>query len=666
MVLEMFLSGLGQVLTWSTMAFMVLGVLIGLLVGAIPGLAGITGLVLIMPFTFGMEPVPAFALLLGAFAVTATGDTISAVMLGVPGTAASQATVLDGFALAKKGQAGRGLGAAYMSSLIGGILGGLFMAVTLPLITPIIMLFGMPEFFLLAVLGLTMVASLSGRSLIKGLAAASLGLILAMVGYAPVQALPRYAFGIEYLYGGLPLLPFLLGVFGLPELVDLASKRLSISAVPDGQSVGRGIIDGIRDALRHWWLVLRCSAIGIYIGLVPGIGGAVADWFAYSYVVQSSKDKSQFGKGDIRGVIAPEAATNSLRGGELIPTVVFGIPGSAGMAVLLSAMLIHGLRPGIPMLTTQLDVTFSLVWTLIFANIIAALVMMFCSHYIAKLAFVPSALIIPGIVVLLMMGAYLANFSIADWIVLVLAGVLGYWLKQAGWPRPPLVLAIVVGPIMEPALRISLQVHGVSFLTRPMALVIGALILLVIGRTIWQYVRRHRSADNEVEAGEGYEHNPPLSLPLSALCFVLFACAAYFSLPWPASVRQFPLVISLAGLLSLAIVLYRDMREARAYVAARSGLGEAMRDGLASAGLFTAWPMYAWFAGIIVGAMLIGQELTLILFVAAFLALQSGYPWRVWLPYTIGVAVLLFGLYGKILNVFWYQPLIPLRQMLGL
>src|SRR5690606_3792656 len=177
----------------------------------------------------------------------------------------------DGYPLAKQGQAGRALGAAYSSSLVGGILGGVFMFLTLPLIAPIILLFGMPEFFLLAILGLTMVASLSGRSLAKGLGAAMIGLMLSMVGYAPVQAIPRYAFGIEYLYAGLPLLPFLLGIFGLPEIVELANSRSSISQVGAGRSVSRGIFEGVRDTLGNWWLVIRCSGLGIYVGLVPGI-----------------------------------------------------------------------------------------------------------------------------------------------------------------------------------------------------------------------------------------------------------------------------------------------------------------------------------------------------------------------------------------------------------
>lgn len=662
----MFVSGLAQVLAWPTVGYMFLGTLLGLVIGAIPGLAGVTGLVLIMPFTFGMEPVAAMAVLLGAFAVTATGDTITAVLIGVPGTSASQATVLDGYALAKKGQAGRALGAAYTSSLIGGVLGGIFMAITLPLITPIILLFGMPEFFLLAVLGLTMVASLSGRSLIRGLGAASIGLILAMIGYAPVQPMPRYAFGIEYLYAGLPLLPFLLGIFGLPELVDLGSKKSGISDVAREQSLGRGIIDGIGDTLKHWWLVIRCSAVGIYVGLVPGIGGAVADWFAYSYVVQSSKDKSQFGKGDIRGVIAPEAATNSLRGGELIPTVVFGIPGSAGMAVLLSAMLIHGLRPGATMLTTQLDITFSLVWTLIFANVIAACIMIGFSQYIAKLIYVPSGMIIPGIVVLLMMGSFMANFAIGDWIVLILAGVLGYWLKQAGWPRPPLVLAIVLGPIMEPALRISLQVHGLGFLFRPMALLIIALILLVAGRNLYLYVQSRRAGASNPEVGEGYEGNPLLSIVLTAIGFPLFIGATLIALQWPNSVKQFPLVIASAAVLIFASILYVDARESRAYVRERTGLKQAIRDSVMQADMPSALPMYAWFFGIIATAMLFGQQIALILFVVAFLALRSRYSWKLWVPYTLVIIALIFGLYGNVLNVFWHRPLIPVLQMLGL
>jgi len=665
MVFEMLMSGLAQVVAWPAIGYMMLGVLIGVVIGAVPGLSGITGLVLILPFTFGMDPVPAFAMLLGAYAVTATGDTITSVLLGVPGTAAAQATIVDGYPLAKRGEAGRALGAAYTSSMLGGILGGVFMAVALPLIVPIILQFGMPEFFLLAILGLTMVGSLSGRSLMKGLGAAAIGLIFATVGYAPVQAIPRYSFGSEYLYSGLPLLPVVLGIFGVPELIELASKRLSISDIPREQSAHGGVLQGIKDTFRHWWLVIRSSAIGVYVGIVPGIGGSVADWFAYSHAVRSTKDKSQFGKGDIRGVIAPEAANNSVRGGDLIPTVAFGIPGSAGNAVLLSALLIHGLRPGTSMLVDQLDFTFTLVWTLIIANIAAALLLMACTNQIAKLVFVPSNLLVPGVVVLIFMGAFMESVSIGDWITLFLAGLLGLWLKQAGWPRPPVVLAMVLGPITEQALRISLQAHGAAFLLRPIALLIAAFIVATLLYSLYGYVKRVRAKAEKIEAGDGFERNPLLSLFMSVFGLAVFIGALALAQEWPRSVKQFPQMIAIAAIVIFAGAVFNDWRESRAFMRTHGGFGAAVRAAASSAGIVTSLPIIAWFAGIIVCAIVIGQEITLMLFVLSYLLLQARVSWQVWVPYIFGAALVIFGLYDRLVHVYWYRPLIPLRQMIG-
>ena len=333
--------------------------------GAVPGLGGVLGMILLLPFTFDMEPVHAFALLLGLFAVTSTSDTIASVMLGIPGTAASQATILDGYPLAKKGQAARAFGAAFTVSAFGGVFGAIVLAISLPIITPIITSFGSPEIFMLAILGLVMVGSLSGGSISKGLLAGLLGLLISTIGAAQTVAIYRYTFNTDYLLDTLPLIPCVLGLFAIPELMELAVKNISIARIENINTKNSRITDGIKDAFRHWWLATRCAAIGTYIGILPGLGAAIVDWIAYGHAVQSSKDNKNFGKGDIRGVIAPEAANNATKGGALIPAVAFGIPGSLGTAILLGALLMVGLLPGPDMLTTDLHITFSMVWTLV-------------------------------------------------------------------------------------------------------------------------------------------------------------------------------------------------------------------------------------------------------------------------------------------------------------
>ena len=256
---EQLFQGLLLVLQWPTIGFLFLGVLLGIFLGIIPGLGVIIGLVILLPFTFGMEPVAAFALLLGMYAVTSTSDTISSVMIGVPGTSASQATILDGYPLAQQGHAARALGAAFTVSAFGGVFGALVLALSLPLIRPIIQSFSSPEIFMLGLLGLTMVGSLSGSSIFKGMAVAALGLLLATIGYSDSGAVPRYYFNVDYLIDGLPMIPVVLGLFALPELLELAIRNRSISKVQTAEIEGGGIMDGVKDSVRHWWLATRCG-----------------------------------------------------------------------------------------------------------------------------------------------------------------------------------------------------------------------------------------------------------------------------------------------------------------------------------------------------------------------------------------------------------------------
>ena len=414
-MIEGMLGGLALAFSWPAVGYLGLGVFLGMWIGAVPGLGGAVGLALMLPFTFSMDPVPAFALLLGMYAVTSTSDSIPSIMLGIPGTVASQATILDGYPLAKKGQAARAFGATYTVSAFGGVLGALLLAFSLPVILPVIFAFGVPEFFMLAVLGLTMVGVLSGQSVVKGLSVALLGLLLTTVGYADATGVPRFYFGINYLLDGIPIIPIVLGLFGIPELMELAVKNTSISRVSREESGDNQMLRGIKDAFRHRWLALRSALLGTYIGMIPGLGATIVDWIAYGHAVQSARDSSKFGSGDIRGVIAPETANNAHKAGALIPTVAFGIPGSIGTAILLGALVIKGLRPGPDMLTVNLPITFSMVWAIAVANVVAAGLLMLFSRQIQKMAFVPGHLIVPGVMVVLLMGTWVATSSIGDW-----------------------------------------------------------------------------------------------------------------------------------------------------------------------------------------------------------------------------------------------------------
>ena len=478
-MLEAAQQGLQGIVAWPAFGYLLLGVSLGVFFGMVPGLSGLSGMAILLPFTFDLQPYEAMALLMGMYAITSTSDTISSVLLGVPGTAGSQATIMDGYPMAKKGEAARAFGAAYTVSGFGGVVGAVLLVISIPILSPLVLSFGAPEFFLLGVLGMAMVASLSGNAPAKGILVGLLALQISMIGYSPKDGIPRFWFGIPYLLERPPIVPCVLGLFSLPEVIELAVRRGALSEAPE---MGKGLWDGVRDAVRHRWLALRCAFIGAYIGFIPGLGASIVDWVAYGHAVQSNKDpKAEFGKGEIRGVIAPESANNAMKGGSLIPTIAFGIPGSATMAILLGAFLIHGIFPGPELLTTRLDVTFSVIWALVIANVLTAMVLMGCTTQLAKVTTIRGSVLIPVIVVLVFMGSWMATQELGDWIVLLSLGGLGYLMKRWGWPRPPIALGIVLGPIMERYLDISVSRYGWSWLwQRPIVLVLIALTLATL------------------------------------------------------------------------------------------------------------------------------------------------------------------------------------------
>src|SRR2546421_1518540 len=430
---------------------MLAGIGVGFWVGLLPGLGGATTLALMLPFIYTMQPVEAFAFLLGMHSVVATTGDITSVLFGVPGEATSAATILDGHAMAKKGEAGRALGAALMSSLVGAIVGAFALAVAIPIVRPLVLTFGSPELFMLAIVGLAFIASLSsqgGRGMLRGFLAGALGLFLATIGQDPQAGVARYSLGTLYLWQGLDLVPVLVGLFAIPEIIDLVVRGTSIAgALPPGK-LSRGALEGVKDTFRHFGLTIRCSLIGTFIGIMPGMGGAVAQWMAYGHATQSARtpeERKGFGAGDVRGVLGPGAANNSKEGGALIPTIAFGVPGSTAMAILLGGFFLLGLVPGPDMLTKHLPLTFSMVWTIVIAYIVTVLICFLFLNKLASLTRVRGAVLIPVILVLVFIATYTSNSSYADIVVTLVFGAVGYFMVVAGWPRPPLVVCLVLG-----------------------------------------------------------------------------------------------------------------------------------------------------------------------------------------------------------------------------
>ncbi|MBI4489241.1 MAG: tripartite tricarboxylate transporter permease [Deltaproteobacteria bacterium] len=484
-------------LQWKALSFMLLGIGIGFWIGLLPGLGGGVTLSLMLAFIYGMKPVEAFAFLIGMHSVTATTGDITSILFGVPGEGISAATILDGHAMAKKGEAGRAIGAALMSSLVGAVVGAAALALSIPILRPLVFLFGAPELFMFAVLGISCIASLIGRgyhSQLRGLAAGALGLLLSTVGLDPSVGQLRYDFGFLFLWDGIGLVPVVVGVFAVPEIVDLAVRRTAIAGPAATGKLSGGVWEGVKDTFRHFGVTFRSCLIGLWVGILPGIGAGAGQWIAYAHAIQSAplEERDRFGKGDVRGVLAPGALNNAKEGGDLIPTLAFGVPGSTGMAILLGAFMIQGLVPGPDMLTKHLDVTFSMVWTIVIANTITVLICLGFMDYLARITMVRGTLLIPFLVLLVFIGSYASSNEPANLVVTIVFGALGYLMLRFNWPRPPMVLGFILGRMAETYLNISIARYEMDWIFRPLVIIQFLLIVFVIAYPYLQdwWVRR--------------------------------------------------------------------------------------------------------------------------------------------------------------------------------
>jgi TctA family transporter len=498
-VIDALFSSLLEVLSPHTLMLMLIGIVIGFVVGVLPGLGGPVTLALMLPFTFGMEPIEAFAFLLGMKVVTSTTGDITSVLFGIPGEATSAAVVLDGYPMARKGQAGRALGAALMSSLVGAVIGAAVLALSIPIIRPIVLAFGPPEFFMLTVLGLTFVASLSSGYLLKGVVMATVGLLIALVGIDPQAGVPRFTFGSLDLWDGLGLVPIVIGLFGGPEILQLMLSKESIAGNAATKKIS-GVMTGVMDTFRHWKVVAQSSIIGAGLGVVPGVGGSVSQFIAYGAAKQRSKHPEEFGRGSIEGVLAAGGNNNAKDSSTLIPTIAFGLPGSVTTAILLNAFLITGINPGPEMLTTHLDVTFSMVWIAIVANVIVVVMALPLLRPLARLTFTSGPLLVPFLLVLVVLGAYSERNSLFDVWVMIAAAIVGVVCLRWNWPRVPLLLGVVLGDLCERYLFLSNSLFGWSWVQRPLVIVFMVLTVLVITRTFWTAIAKGKKQRKKVAA----------------------------------------------------------------------------------------------------------------------------------------------------------------------
>jgi TctA family transporter len=647
---EALVTGLAGVLQWSSFSFMLIGIAIGLVVGIMPGLGSGTALVLMFPFVFRMEPVQAFAFLLGMASVVSTAGDLTSILFGIPGESDCAASVIDGHPLAKQGQAGRAMAASLMSSLIGAVFGGVVLVLAVPLVRPLVLSLGAPGMFMMGMLGITFIATLSGGDMLKGLIAGALGLLLAMVGLDSYTATPRYTFGLYYFWDGVPLVPVTIGLFAIPEVIDLAVKGGSIARI--GSTKIGGVMEGIKDTFTHWTLVIRCSAIGALVGIMPGMGSGVGQFLAYAHAVQSSKNKDRFGRGAIEGVIGPGAANNSKEGGSLIPTVAFGVPGGLHSALLLGAFTILGLTPGLAMLRPEqnLSLTYSLVWTIIIANLITVPVCFLFLKQLVSLTEVRGGILIPILLTLIYVGGFVTN-TFGDMVLVLVFGALGWLMVTFGWLRPPLLIGLVLGDLVEKNLFIAVDAYGgFGWLARPVVLFLLAVVLAGIAVPIYQHLKNPVKQRTGSSGGWRFGYGALFSAGMAAV----FAGALWNALSWPPRARIFPFAI-FGPVLIIAIANFvKDLRRRPWTETIRQTIDEANLDE-ASFRKRTR-EILAWILGFFLSLWLLGFPLGIPLATFVYLKLAARESWLTSIVVTAGAWLFIVGLFGHFLHFVFPDP----------
>ena len=494
---------------WPLIA-LVLMIPIAIASGLMPG-GGLPFLVVVLAFATELDAFIALPVVIGYMAANDLTEPIPSILLGIPGARSSQATILDGYPLARQGYAGYALGASYTSSLIGGIIGGVALLAVLPFARQLLTLFGEAEFFLLALLGIASVGIVSAGALVKGLLVACLGLFIGMVGFVNIAQETRATFGLDYLYDGVNIVPVVVGLFAIPEIADLvisntpvAKERLSDMLKEGNRDVSRGM----REALRHKWLITRSSLIGVFIGAMPGLGPTPAHWIAYAQARQTEKGAVQkFGTGDIRGVIAPESSNNSTDGGVLMPTLIFAIPGSAPMAIVLGFLFIVGIQPGAAMVDPEqhLNLTLSLVYVIVLANILVVPIVLRFSPLLTKVAAIPPLVLAPIVIAIVTLSAFQANLDISDLTTMAVFAALGMFMKAYAWPRPPILIAIVLAGPLETYMSIAIQTQGISMIWQPGFLGILAVVAVAVyfSLRVQQSAQRLQDRTLASEAADG-------------------------------------------------------------------------------------------------------------------------------------------------------------------
>jgi TctA family transporter len=641
------MSGLAGVTAPFPLMLMFLGVVVASFFAAAPGIGGLLLLSLLMPYAMTLDPFAFIALIFGAATVGNTANTFTSVLIGVPGGSGSQATILDGYPLAKMGQANRALGAAFFGSLVGAIIGALAFIISLPFFKPLVLSLGSPEFLMMVLLGLSAVAILGGKQPVRGLVSATVGMSIALIGTDARTGIERFTFGTSYLWDGVSLIIIAMGMFAVPEMVDLFRRKTSVAEM---EPLEGGQWQGVKDVFTHWWLVVRSSIVGVWVGVLPGLGSSVADWFAYAHAMQTEKNTENFGKGDIRGVIAPESANNAKEGGDLIPTLLFGIPGGSSMAIILIGMTAVGIQPGTAILTHQAPYMYATIWTLVIANTLATLLSMAFTKQFCKACMVPYYYMIPSVFLFCIVGAYGNELDLNDLVALLVFSALGIVMRRYGWPRPPLLVAVVLGAQVQQYLWLSVDRYGLEWMTFPSVIILA---LLIVATVAYPFIRNYRAGRKMMDMDVLHElarSQEKGSLIMSCALVAIFLGMIAMGTRWPLRASLPVYFIAGLGLFLTSIQIIRDIMTMRAQ--RRAGHLPTPFTREENLLEFNAW---LWLAGLVASCWLIGFHITFVIFPLVF-----GYVYGARLKNSLYISIsgvfLVFLIFDYFVGTVWVNP----------
>ncbi len=476
--MEIFVNAVFQTLHWQNLLAMVVGGLYGIVIGVLPGIGPSVGMILALPVTLRWNPATALIFHCVCYKLSTFGGSITSIILNIPGDSSNAATILDGFPMCEKGEGGIALGASCASAVVGGLIGTFCLIFFSPALARLALRFGPPEYCLLAVFALTVISAVVREAVVKGLISAGLGLMLATVGFDSIVGKLRFTFGLEFLADGIPLIQALVGLFAITQAMELAESTEVISKV--GKLVG-GVWDGFKKYFHYPYNILRSSAIGLFIGVLPAVGQTTAGFLSYMEAIRQSKHPETFGKGEIEGVIAPETANNACMPGDLVCTISLGIPGSVAAAVFLGIMIIFGVPPGPLVFTEKANVIYTLFMALLISHALILVIGLTSFKYFARIALIPNVIIVPTIIVVSLIGSYAIRNMMIDVVISIIFGFVGYIMNKTNFSPIPLLIGLVLGDMVEKnfsrALLMSEGSYGIFMESGVAKLLVGLIFL---------------------------------------------------------------------------------------------------------------------------------------------------------------------------------------------